>query len=55
MGLSPSGPGNVAAGGVIPMDGDGAEKYEKTAPVHGDVMFHMYLERIQENPGQILR
>lgn len=37
------------------MKSDSDEKYEKAMPVHGDLMFHKYLERIQENPGQILR
>ncbi|XP_055716134.1 programmed cell death protein 2-like isoform X2 [Phlebotomus papatasi] len=34
--------------------GDG-EQYEKGVPAHGDVMFHAFITRIQENPGQILR
>lgn len=40
-------------------DGDVAinvvEKYEKSHPAHGDKMFHSFLTRIQQNPGQILR
>lgn len=51
---SPSSPGNIV-GGAAPSNADAEEKYEKTAPVHGDVMFHNYLERVQENPGQIIR
>lgn len=31
------------------------ESYEKVAPAHGDLLFHTFLMRIQENPGQILR
>ncbi|GAB0091503.1 programmed cell death protein 2-like [Sergentomyia squamirostris] len=34
--------------------GDG-EQYEKGVPAHGDLMFHAFITRIQENPGQILR
>ncbi|KAK6626588.1 hypothetical protein RUM44_009062 [Polyplax serrata] len=32
-----------------------AEDYEKAIPAHGDKMFHHFLNRIQKNPGQILR
>ena len=32
-----------------------AEKYEKSLPKHGDEMFHIFITRIQTNPGQILR
>ncbi|KAF5275867.1 hypothetical protein FQR65_LT04106 [Abscondita terminalis] len=36
--------------------GGGAEEnYEKSAPAHGDKMFHYFLTKIQNNPGQILR
>lgn len=49
---SPSSPGNVASGG----GGDESdEKYEKGIPKHGDIMFHNFLVRIQENSGQIIR
>ncbi|XP_059620940.1 programmed cell death protein 2-like [Phlebotomus argentipes] len=41
-----------AGGGEILGDG---EHYEKGVPAHGDVMFHAFITRIQENPGQILR
>lgn len=34
---------------------NGAEKYEKSVPKHGDEMFHELIMRIQQNPGQILR
>lgn len=51
---SPSSPAN-ATGGIVAVKGDSDEKYEKAAPAHGDVMFYNYVERIQENPGQILR
>lgn len=37
------------------MKSDSDEKYEKGIPVHGDLMFHLYLERIQKSPGHILR
>ncbi|XP_055325136.1 programmed cell death protein 2-like [Sitodiplosis mosellana] len=52
---NPSSPCNLVTGGIVSMKSDNDEKYEKTMPVHGDLMFHNYLERIQENPGQILR
>lgn len=35
--------------------GPGEENYEKSAPAHGDKMFHYFLTKIQKNPGQILR
>lgn len=44
-----SDPGNENASGQV------AEKYEKSNPAHGDKMFHHFLNRIQMNPGQILR
>jgi sensor domain CHASE-containing protein len=31
------------------------EKYEKSLPTHGDRMFHHFVSRIQNHPGQILR
>lgn len=31
------------------------EKYEKSIPTHGDRMFHRFVSRIQNHPGQILR
>ncbi|XP_017786647.1 PREDICTED: programmed cell death protein 2-like [Nicrophorus vespilloides] len=31
------------------------EKYEKSAPAHGDKMFYYFLSKIRQNPGQILR
>lgn len=52
---NPNSPCNLVTGGIVAMKGDSDEKYEKAVPVHGDLMFHNYLERIQENPGQILR
>lgn len=38
-------------------EGSGAtsEEYEKAIPAHGDKMFHHFLSRIQNNPGQLLR
>lgn len=55
MERSPSSPGNLAAGGANPMSAESDEKYEKAVPIHGDVMFHNYLEQIQKNPGQVIR
>lgn len=52
---SPDSPGNLAAGGGISDGGADQEFYEKENPAHGDLMFHNFLTRIQENPGQILR
>lgn len=46
---SPEDPGG-AAGGY-----DECETYERGIPLHGDVMFHQFVQRIQENPGHILR
>lgn len=31
------------------------EKYEKSAPKHGDEMFHNFISRVKRNPGQLLR
>lgn len=31
------------------------ETYEKTIPLHGDVMFHNFISVIQKNPGHIVR
>ncbi|XP_049283218.1 programmed cell death protein 2-like [Anopheles funestus] len=31
------------------------ELYEKGIPMHGDLMFHSFLSKLQENPGQLLR
>lgn len=38
-------------------DGDAAtgEKYERGVPAHGDAMFHNFVTRVQQNPGQVLR
>lgn len=36
-------------------DSEVVEKYEKSNPAHGDKMFHGFLTRISQNPGQILR
>ncbi|XP_014600105.1 PREDICTED: programmed cell death protein 2-like [Polistes canadensis] len=35
--------------------GTDTEKYEKSIPLHGDEMFHNFVTRIQDNPGQLLR
>uniref|UniRef100_A0A1B6CVA3 Programmed cell death protein 2 C-terminal domain-containing protein n=1 Tax=Clastoptera arizonana TaxID=38151 RepID=A0A1B6CVA3_9HEMI len=34
---------------------ESGEKYERTMPAHGDKMFHNFVSKIQNNPGQILR
>uniref|UniRef100_A0A2M4AV22 Putative programmed cell death protein n=1 Tax=Anopheles triannulatus TaxID=58253 RepID=A0A2M4AV22_9DIPT len=31
------------------------ELYEKGVPMHGDLMFHSFMTKLQENPGQVLR
>ncbi|CAH2239222.1 programmed cell death protein 2-like [Pararge aegeria] len=41
----------VAAGG----SGCDEETYEDAAPLHGDRLFHAFLTRLHQNPGQILR
>lgn len=50
------GHGGAAAGGggaqPVPME---QELYEKAIPIHGDLMFHNFMSKLQENPGQILR
>ncbi|XP_037975709.2 programmed cell death protein 2-like [Plutella xylostella] len=43
--------GDAAGGG----GGGGEEVYEEAAPLHGDAMFHAFVTRLRENPGQILR
>lgn len=47
----------ISSEDVAPIDcGTGVdETYEKSAPAHGDKMFHYFLTKIQKNPGQILR
>uniref|UniRef100_A0AAG5CY89 Programmed cell death protein 2 C-terminal domain-containing protein n=1 Tax=Anopheles atroparvus TaxID=41427 RepID=A0AAG5CY89_ANOAO len=54
---SPDSPSeNVAAGGKLPAKPNhDLELYEKGIPMHGDMMFHSFLSKLQENPGQILR
>lgn len=58
---SPDSPGNIAGGacggvGVgFPDSNLEQEKYEKGTPIHGDAMFHRFLTKINENPGQIIR
>lgn len=47
---SPEEPGAAAGGG-----GCEEESYERGVPVHGDLYFHYFLERLQENPGQVIR
>lgn len=41
-----------ADGGCV---GGDVEKYEQSIPAHGDLLFHQFLQRIQQTPGQILR
>lgn len=49
---SPIGHGAAGGGHPTPMD---QELYEKGIPIHGDLMFHNFMSRLQENSGQILR
>ncbi|KAI5712151.1 hypothetical protein M8J75_006242 [Diaphorina citri] len=35
--------------------GGGGEGYEKSAPGHGDKMFHRFVSRIRHNPGHVVR
>ncbi|XP_065084659.1 programmed cell death protein 2-like [Ochlerotatus camptorhynchus] len=49
---SPMGHGAVGGGHPAPME---QEHYEKGIPIHGDLMFHNFMSKLQENPGQILR
>ncbi|XP_049870752.1 programmed cell death protein 2-like [Pectinophora gossypiella] len=44
------GGGDRAGGG-----GSEDEPYEDAAPLHGDKLFHAFLTRLRNNPGQILR
>lgn len=46
---SPEEPGG-AVGGF-----DENEGYERGVPLHGDLMFHHFLQRVQQNPGHIIR
>lgn len=53
---TPESPVNLASGGCNIGNFENAqEQYEKSTPAHGDLMFHNFLTRIQENPGQIIR
>lgn len=49
---SPDSPVGHGAVGGQPVD---QEMYEKGVPAHGDLMFHNFMTKLQENPGQILR
>lgn len=31
------------------------EKYEKSQPLHGDKLFHIFMSRVKANPDQIVR
>ncbi|XP_052871138.1 programmed cell death protein 2-like [Anopheles cruzii] len=47
---------SVAAGGIMHAKPTGEQElYEKGIPMHGDVMFHSFMTKLQENPGQVLR
>lgn len=46
---------NVVPGLEGQNDASTLEKYEKSVPAHGDKMFHNFLTKIQNNPGQIIR
>uniref|UniRef100_A0A182QKX3 Programmed cell death protein 2 C-terminal domain-containing protein n=1 Tax=Anopheles farauti TaxID=69004 RepID=A0A182QKX3_9DIPT len=47
---------NVASGTKQqPKPSHDQELYEKGVPMHGDMMFHSFLSKLQENPGQLLR
>lgn len=35
--------------------GGDMEKYEQSIPAHGDLLFHRFLQHLQQTPGQILR
>lgn len=46
----------ASGGGAV--DGDGGqdqEMYEKSIPLHGDLMFYNFISTVQKNPGQLLR
>lgn len=44
----------AGGGGGVGGGGDD-EVYEEAAPLHGDKLFHAFLTRLRDNPGQILR
>uniref|UniRef100_U5EXL9 Programmed cell death protein 2 C-terminal domain-containing protein n=1 Tax=Corethrella appendiculata TaxID=1370023 RepID=U5EXL9_9DIPT len=50
---SPDSPISGACGGLD--NNQEHEKYEKSIPLHGDLIFHNFMSKIQENAGQILR
>ncbi|KAJ0177783.1 hypothetical protein K1T71_006656 [Dendrolimus kikuchii] len=52
--LEPCGVDRIA-GGAGAGGGSEDEVYEEAAPLHGDRLFHSFLTRLQQNPGQILR
>uniref|UniRef100_A0A182NS95 Programmed cell death protein 2 C-terminal domain-containing protein n=1 Tax=Anopheles dirus TaxID=7168 RepID=A0A182NS95_9DIPT len=54
---SPGGPLENVASGTKPQakPNHDQELYEKGVPMHGDMMFHSFLGKLQENPGQLLR
>lgn len=51
--LDVGGGDRVGAGGAG--GGSDEEPYEEATPLHGDKLFHAFLTRLKENPGQILR
>ena len=44
----------VCGGGGVG-GGSDEEPYEEAAPLHGDRLFHAFLTRLRNHPGQILR
>uniref|UniRef100_A0A182PKH0 Programmed cell death protein 2 C-terminal domain-containing protein n=1 Tax=Anopheles epiroticus TaxID=199890 RepID=A0A182PKH0_9DIPT len=54
---APDSPSDNAASGTKrqPKAIHDQELYEKGIPMHGDLMFHSFLSKLQENPGQLLR
>lgn len=52
---SPNDDPNLAAACIGVANMDDSEQYERGIPLHGDLIFHNFVTRIQENPGQIIR
>ncbi|XP_050099969.1 programmed cell death protein 2-like [Anopheles aquasalis] len=53
---SPDSPAESAsASGGKTLGTQETELYEKGVPMHGDLMFHSFMTKLQENPGQVLR
>lgn len=45
----------MCGGGERGGGGSEDEPYEDATPLHGDKLFHAFLTRLRNNPGQILR